>query len=194
MQSLFITLFLNSIYRNTKILKRIDFPSFLLKLSEPLWLHLNENYECTCSSCVQLDENNKAIVRAEYKTFADYFRELDDRYHSKGKLISSQLGKKKVYFCDVRTITMQQMYSSVSPWQLAEGGANSKARIAWVKAKLGWINHAYTTPKPISKPTTLDVFLCKVDGQDCCVRLDVYSNWRVRQVVDLAARRLGQQL
>lgn len=33
MQSLFITLFLNSIYRNTKILKRIDFVSYLLKLS-----------------------------------------------------------------------------------------------------------------------------------------------------------------
>lgn len=51
MQSLFITLFLNSIYRNPKILKRIDFVSYLLKLSEPLWLHLNDKYNCDCSAC-----------------------------------------------------------------------------------------------------------------------------------------------
>lgn len=46
LQAIFISLFLNSIYRNPKILKRIDFPSYLLKLSEPLWLHLNHQYQC----------------------------------------------------------------------------------------------------------------------------------------------------
>lgn len=51
LQSLFIQLFLNSIYRNPKILKRIDFVSYLLKVSEPLWLHLNDKYKCFENSC-----------------------------------------------------------------------------------------------------------------------------------------------
>jgi hypothetical protein len=68
MQSLYITLFLNSIYRNPKILKRIDFVSYLLKLSEPMWLHLNEKYSCDCAGCSS---------HTVYETHIDYFKELD---------------------------------------------------------------------------------------------------------------------
>ena len=88
---------------------------------------------------------------------------------------------------------MQQMLAALPAEQLIQDGANLKARIAWVKAKIGWVNQAYTSPRPQSKVITIDVFFSNVHDEDC-LRLDVYSSWRVRQVVDLVARRVGQQL
>lgn len=187
LQAVFIALFLNSIYRNPKILKRIDLPSYLLKLSEPLWLHLNDHYQCLCPSCMD------PASHGPYESHVQYFRELDDRQHMRNRVDSSQKGGPQRRYCDLRTIAMQQMLAAVPAERLIKGDSNLKARIAWVKAQLGWINHAYTTPRPQLKTITIDIFLSNVHGEEC-IRLDVYPSWRVRQVMDMVGRRLDQQV
>jgi hypothetical protein len=187
LQAVFAALFLNSIYRNPKILKRIDLPSYLLKISEPLWLHLNDHYQCPCSSCMD------PASHGPYESHVQYFRELDDRQHMRNRMDSSQKGGQQRRYCDLRTIAMQQMFTALPAERLIKGDANLKARIAWVKAQLGWINHAYTNPRPLFKPITIDIFLSNVHGEEC-LRLDVYPSWRVRQVMDMVGRRLDQQV
>jgi hypothetical protein len=48
-----IQLFLNSIFRSSVIIKRIDFVMYKLKISEPLWSYLqSDREECSCTMCV----------------------------------------------------------------------------------------------------------------------------------------------
>lgn len=43
---------------------------------------------------------------------------------------------------------MQQSLCSIPARQLREGNASQREKIIWVKSKLGWVNHAFATPKP----------------------------------------------
>lgn len=71
-------MFLNSLFRNDKILKRIDFVTYLLKMSEPLWLHLNEKYICSCKFC--------GVQAINYENPLQYFNELEEREYMKSKI------------------------------------------------------------------------------------------------------------
>lgn len=88
---------------------------------------------------------------------------------------------------------MQQQFALLTPSKLIECGANQKVRIAWVKSRLGWINHAYTTPKPLLKKINVVVFISNVFGNES-IPLEIFRSYRVRQVMDLLSRRLNYHL
>jgi hypothetical protein len=97
----------------------------------------------------------------------------------------------KKYYCDVKTIDMQQQFACVPPEKLRQG--NLKVRIAWVKSSLGWINHAYTHPLPQARKLNLVVNLSNVFGNEN-LPIEIFSSYRARQVLDIISRRLNYHL
>ncbi len=61
---------------------------------------------------------------------------------------------------------MQQLLSSIPPSKLKESNASLRDRIVWIKSKLGWVNHAFTNPKPQSKKINVTINLSNVYGND----------------------------
>lgn len=88
---------------------------------------------------------------------------------------------------------MQQLLSTVPAAKLKEQKAGMKERIAWVKSKLGWINHAYTNPRPQYKKIIVSVNLCNVQGNNE-QSFEIFSSFRVKQIVELISRKLNIQL
>lgn len=55
---------------------------------------------------------------------------------------------RKVEYCEMRTITLQEQFSQLYPQLLYK--AHTEEKITWVKSKLGRINHTLTNTKPDS--------------------------------------------
>lgn len=79
---------------------------------------------------------------------------------------------------------MQQLLSCIPPNKLKDNNASVRDRIVWVKSKLGWINHAFTNPKPLSKRLNINVNLSNVHGNDN-LNLEVYSCYTVKKILSL---------
>lgn len=135
-----VQLFLNSLFRNKQILKRIDYVLHILKISDPIWNYLKVNNQlCMCSAC---------LSRPEFKKYDDYYKEVMDREYKKVDLCKKV---RKTEYCEVRTINAHQQYASILAYMLFR--ATSEQKIAWVKSKLGKINHSLTNQYPDSKFT-----------------------------------------
>lgn len=77
---------------------------------------------------------------------------------------------------------MQQILSSFSPDLLRENKAGIRERITWVKSKLGWINHAFTNPKPQHKKILITVNLSNVYGNDN-LNFEIFTSLTAKQVI-----------
>ena len=74
------------------------------------------------------------------------------------------------------------MLSSFPPAKLKENSAGVRDRVAWVKSKLGWVNHAFTTPKPLRKKILITVNLSNVYGNNN-LNFDIYSSYTAKHIL-----------
>lgn len=77
---------------------------------------------------------------------------------------------------------MQQLLSSYPPDKLKENNAGVRERITWVKSKLGWVNHAYTNPRPQYKKILITINLSNVYGNDN-LNFEIFTSYTAKQVL-----------
>ena len=154
----------------------------MLRMSEPIWYSLKDNYTCiSCEACVEGND--------QYANYKDYFAERRARCRqvfTNSKVFPS--GGKATQFCDLRTIQTQQMLGQIDPYLL--GQAKGHERVTWVKSKLGWVNHFYTHSRPHSAKYSLTVYSPNVNIKES-VEVEIYSSERVKHILELVALRLN---
>jgi hypothetical protein len=59
---------------------------------------------------------------------------------------------------------MQQAFGSISSDKIKQTALTVRYRIAYIKSKLGWINHSFTHPRPQSKKINVTILTCNTFG------------------------------
>lgn len=76
LRSIFIQLFLNSIFRSATILSKIDFICKKWDICDAIWKHLGSSYSklCFCNYCIE---------EREFRSFDVYDKEVQERIKNK---------------------------------------------------------------------------------------------------------------
>ena len=129
-------------------------------------MRINNNEDCTCRPCLQCPP---------ISNYHAYFKQLSNRTFDKGHRDSKY---KRSEFCELRTITAHEKFTSLPPELLSKAWTEQK--IAWVKSTLGKINHTMTNTKPNSPWTEKTTILVTMPAYPHCYDYPIICNLKDR--------------
>jgi len=103
LQTVFTQLFINSLFRNKTIAKRLDIYAHLLGISDVLWDDVLTPNKCTLRGCKVCLEETK------YEDYEEYVRDIKGRLFAKNENMHGRIfpSAKIIKFCDRKTIHMR---------------------------------------------------------------------------------------
>ena len=102
LQTVFTQLFINRLFRNQTIAKRLDIYAHLLGMADVLWDDVLTPNKCSLRGC------KVCLLDTKYENYEDYVRDMKARLFAKNESMHGRIfsSSKKIKFCDRKTIHM----------------------------------------------------------------------------------------